>query len=86
MAHARRALFTGSVRSSRLSHERVRAGEIRLPLSDDLRLLVSQVANELSSLVRWSFRLLGARIHVSPMSEAWLRMLDTEQTKHGWDV
>jgi hypothetical protein len=57
-----------------------------LPLTAELRPLVRKVAFDFSSLVWWSSHVLGTRIHVSPMSGEWLRMHDTEQTKHGLDV
>lgn len=58
-----------------------------LPLTDELGPLVRKVTSDLtSSFVRWSSRVLGTRICVSPMSGEWLRMHDTEQTKHGLDV
>ena len=54
-----------------------------LPLGDELTLLVRTVAAGRSSMIRWSSRLLRRGIHVSPMSDTWLRMHEADDSKHG---
>lgn len=57
-----------------------------LPLGGELRLLVRKVATGRGSVVRWSSRIFGTGIHVSPMSGTWLRMHEADDNKHGADV
>jgi hypothetical protein len=53
-----------------------------LPHGGELRDLVRKVVSSRGSLVRWSSRLLGRGIHVSPMSGTWLRVHEAEHDKH----
>lgn len=57
-----------------------------LPLGSGLKCLVGKVASRRGALVRWSVRVLGRGIHVSPMSGTWLRMHEAEHTKHEADI
>jgi hypothetical protein len=59
---------------------------IPLPLGDEFRLLVCTVATGRGSIIRWSSRLLGRGIHVSPMSGTWLRIHEAEHDKHAAEV
>ncbi|HEY5619098.1 MAG TPA: hypothetical protein VIK60_14240 [Vicinamibacterales bacterium] len=59
---------------------------VLLPLGGELRFLVRKVTTGRGSVVRWSSRLLGRGIHVSPMSDTWLRMHEAEHSKHESDV
>lgn len=59
---------------------------IPLPLGNEFRLLVRKVATGRGSVVRWSSRLLGRDIRVSPMSDTWLRVHEAEHDKHGAEV
>jgi hypothetical protein len=56
------------------------------PLGAELRFLVGKVLGRRSVLVRWSSRVFGRGISVPPMSGAWLRIHEAEDTKHGADV
>lgn len=57
-----------------------------LPLGDEFRLLVRTVATGRGSMMRWSSRLLGRDIRVSPMSDTWLRMHEADDNKRGAQV
>lgn len=57
-----------------------------LPLGDELRLLVRKAATGRGSILRWSSRLLGRGIHLSPMSDTWLRSHEADHNKRGADV
>jgi len=52
------------------------------PFGGELGYLRAIVASGYASLVRWSSRLPGRDIHVSSMSDTWLRMHDAEHSKH----
>jgi hypothetical protein len=53
-----------------------------LPFGGGLECLMCAVASGYVSLARWSSRLLGSGIRVSPMSSAWLHMNELEHRKH----
>ena len=63
-----------------------RYSPIPAPLGDEFRLLVRKVATGRDSVVRWTSRLLGKGIRVSPMSGTWLRLHEAERGKHEADV
>jgi hypothetical protein len=56
-----------------------------LASDDEFKLLVRKAAS-CASIVRWSFWRLGRGIHVSRMSEGWLRMYEVDYNKHGADM
>jgi hypothetical protein len=55
------------------------------PMGVDLRSLVRQVTSRHSWIVKWSSWLLDVRIHVSPVSDKWLRTHEADWNKHGMD-
>lgn len=48
--------------------------------------LLCKVTGGQFSIARWSSRLLGRKIQVSPMSGTWLRIHEADWNKHGADV
>jgi hypothetical protein len=52
----------------------------------DLGPLVRKVTGGHSWIARWSSWLLGTEIHVSPLSELWLRAHEDDWSKHGVDL
>jgi hypothetical protein len=48
--------------------------------------LVQKLASGCASIVRWSSRFLGRKIHVSSMSGTWLRTHEADWNKHAADV
>jgi hypothetical protein len=52
----------------------------------DIGALLQQVTSGRSSIAKWWSWLLGWEIHVSPLSDTWLRAQEADSNKHGVDV
>jgi hypothetical protein len=80
-----------------LTHDRALTGQsgrrigaaywpVLVPTGGQWRFFVRTVATGRDSVVRWSSRLLGRGIRVSPMSNTWLRTHEAEYSKHGPEI
>jgi hypothetical protein len=64
----------------------VESGGRTLLMGADIWPFLRKVTSGHSWIARWSSWLLGTEIHVSAMSDAWLRVHEDDWNKHGVDV
>jgi hypothetical protein len=78
-----------------LLHDRALVGRGRPRLepegpTPDMRADIGSLLRKVTSghpwIARWSSWILGTEIHISPMSDMWLRAHESDWNKHGVDV